>query len=74
MLDIVHRDLKLSNILLNIRGINKLSLKYIRFWIKLRIRKKERKWINLSLVGNPITIASEVLKEKEWEKKVMFIV
>ena len=67
--DIVHRDLKLSNILLNLKEINKISVKISDFGLSQECKKKKENELNLSLVGTPTTMAPEVLRGERMGRK-----
>ena len=58
-LNIIHRDLKLSNILISLNKINKISFKLCDF----RISKNMKDELTINLLKNNLTIAPEIIEK-----------
>jgi serine/threonine protein kinase len=67
--DIIHRDLKLSNILISLDKVNKPVFKLSDFGLSKALEHQYTKDLQLSLVGTPTTMAPEVLKGENMNRK-----
>ena len=67
--DIIHRDLKLSNILLTLNKLDKVIVKLSDFGLSKTLNNQYTKDLQMSLVGTPTTMAPEVLKGEKMCRK-----